>query len=273
MKNKPLVSVVMPVYNGEKFLRYSIKSILNQTYRNFEFIIIDDGSTDNSLKIIKDYQKIDNRIKIIINKKNLGQSRSLKIGLKIAEGEYYSKMDQDDISDKKRLEKEVEFLEINKDYIVVGSNLEIIDEKNETIGYRFYPQNYEEIKKLIIFKSPFAYPSVMIRLPTLKKIYYDDNFLYCEDYDLWFKLLKYGKGKNLPDFLLKYRVNRNQVKSKRLKIQLKETIQVQRKYLFTKEYFSILALINHLLLHILYFLPNFFVLWLFKKVEFRKMKS
>jgi GT2 family glycosyltransferase len=180
-------------------------------------------------------------------------------------------MDSDDIADKKRLEKEVEFLEKNENYIILGSNLEIIDENDKPIGYRFYPNNDEKIRKLIIFKSPFAHPSVMIRLPVLNKIYYDESFLYCEDYDLWFKLLKYGKGKNLPDFLLKYRINKNQVKSKRLKIQLKETIQVQRKYLFTKEYFSFLALLNHILLNILYFFPNFLIMWLFKKVEFKKI--
>ena len=272
MKNQPLVSVIMPVYNGEKFLRDSIESILNQTYKNFEFIIVDDGSTDNSVRIIKEYQKKDKRIKLIENKKNLGQSRALKIGLNNARGFYYSKMDQDDISDKNILEKELDFLEKNKDYVIVGSNLEIIDEDKKKIGYRFYPQENKEIKKTLIFKSPFAYPSIMIRLESLKIILYDEKYLYCEDYDLWFKLLKYGKGKNLPDFLLKYRINKNQVKSKRLKIQLKETIQVQRKYLFTKEYFSLLALINHLLLHLLYFLPNFLVLWLFKKAEFRKYK-
>jgi glycosyltransferase involved in cell wall biosynthesis len=270
MKNQPLVSVIMPVYNGEKFLRDSIESILNQTYKNFEFIIVDDGSTDNSVRIIKEYQKKDKRIKLIENKKNLGQSKSLKIGLKNTKGFYYSKMDCDDISDKNRLEKELDFLEKNKDYVIVGSNLEIIDEDKKKIGYRFYPQENKEIKKTLIFKSPFAYPSTMIKLELLKTIIYDEKYLYCEDYDLWFKLLKYGKGKNLPDFLLKYRINKNQVKSKRLKIQLKETIQVQRKYLFTKEYFSLLALINHLLLYLLYFLPNFLVLCLFKKVEFRK---
>jgi len=273
MKNQPLVSVVMPVYNGERFLRDAIESILNQTYKNFEFIIVDDGSTDNSLKIIKEYQKKDKRIRLIENKKNLGQAKSLNKGLSLAKGKYYAKIDSDDIACKTRIEKEVDFLERNNNYVVVGSNLEIIDENNNTIGYRFYHQEDREIRKLIIIKSPFAHPSVMIKLSALKKIYYDESFLYCEDYDLWFKLLKYGKGKNLSHFLLKYRVSKNQVKSKRLKIQLKETIQVQRKYLFTKEYFSILALINHLLLHILYFLPNFLVLWLFKKVEFKSIKS
>jgi hypothetical protein len=111
----------------------------------------------------------------------------------------------------------------------------------------------------------------MIRLELLKKIFYDEKYLYCQDYDLWFKLLKYGKGKNLPDFLIKYRINKNQIKSRRLKIQLKETIEIQRKYLFTKEYFSFLALLNHILLNILYFFPNFLIMWLFKKVEFKKI--
>jgi len=273
MKKQPLVSVVMPVYNGERFLKEAIESILNQTYKNFEFIIVDDGSTDNSLKIIEEYQKRDKRIKLIKNKKNLGMAKSLNKSLRIAKGKYYVKMDSDDISDKERLNKELFFLENNKEYLIVGSNLEVIDDENETIGYRYYPQNDEDIRNLIIIKNPFAHPSVMVRMNVLKKIFYDEKLKASDDYDLWFKLLKYGKGKNLSDFLLKYRVSKNQVKSKRLKIQLKETIQVQRKYLFTKEYFSIFALINHFLLHILYFLPNFLVLWLFKKVEFRKINE
>jgi len=271
MKKQPLVSVIMPVYNGEKFLRDSIESILNQTYKNFEFIIVDDGSTDNSVRIIKEYQKKDKRIKLIENKKNLGASKALKIGLKNTKGFYYFRMDCDDISYKNRLEKELDFLEKNKDYVIVGSNLEIIDEDKKKIGYRFYPQENEEIKKTLIFKNPFAYSSTMIRLELLKKIFYDEKYLYCEDYDLWFKLLKYGKGKNLPDFLIKYRINKNQIKSRRLKNQLKETIEIQKKYLFTKEYFSFLALLNHILLNTLFFFPNFLIMWLFKKVEFKKI--
>ena len=163
MKNQPLVSVVMPVYNGERFLKDAIESILNQTYKNFEFIIVDDGSTDDSLKIIKEYQKKDKRIRLIENKKNLGQAKSLNKGLSLAKGKYYAKMDSDDIACKKRIEKEVDFLERNNDYVIVGSNLEIIDENNNTIGYRFYPQKNKEIRKLIIIKSPFAHPSVMIK--------------------------------------------------------------------------------------------------------------
>lgn len=107
----PFVSVVMPVYNCERFVSFAIESILNQTYKNFEFIIIDDGSSDNTLSILKTYSKKDKRIKIIINQKNLNQSKSIKKALRLAKGEYFIKMDNDDISDEKRIEKEVYFME------------------------------------------------------------------------------------------------------------------------------------------------------------------
>ena len=273
MKNKPLVSVIMPVYNGEKFLKYSIESILNQTYRNFEFIIIDDGSTDNSLKIIKEYQKKDKRIKVIENKKNLGIAFSYNQAINLAKGDLIACMEADDISNKNRFYFQVSEFIREKDLIIVGSNIEIINEKNKTIGLRLYPYSHKKIIKSIIFKSPFAQPSVMFK----KKIYfiskgYNEQYKNAMDYDLWFRILKLGKGKNIQKYLLKYRIHKNQSKSKKLKNQLKETINIQKKYLFKKDYFSILSLLNYLLLNFIYFLPNFLIFWLFKKIEFKKSK-
>ena len=113
MKN-PLVSILMPVYNSEKYLREAIKSILNQTFTNFELIIINDGSTDNSLKIIKSFK--DNRIKIIKNKGNLGLIKTLNKGIDLAQGKYIARMDADDIAMPKRLEKQIAFFNENPDY-------------------------------------------------------------------------------------------------------------------------------------------------------------
>ncbi|SVC41049.1 uncharacterized protein METZ01_LOCUS293903, partial [marine metagenome] len=111
--NLPLITVLMPVYNGAKYLNEAIDSILNQTFQNFEFIIIDDGSTDDSVKIIKSYD--DNRIRLVENRNNLGQSETLNKGLSLTRGKYIARMDQDDISMPERLKKQFEFMENNSD--------------------------------------------------------------------------------------------------------------------------------------------------------------
>lgn len=266
----PLVSVVMPVYNAEKYLSQAIESILNQTYKNFEFIIIDDCSTDKSWEIIQKYAKKDKRINSFKNKNNLGQSKTVLKGINIAKGEYFLKFDNDDISAEDRIEKEVNFMEENRDYVVVGSNLKIINEENQVIGIREYPKKDEEIRKIIYYKSPFAYPAICIRKKAIDKVNYPTIFKYTDDYLLWWRLLKIGKGYNLDDFLVSYRIHSTQVKNKSLKIQLKETLEVQ-KIIFRESKPPLKAKIINLILKILFFLPGDFVLWLFKKVEYKKV--
>lgn len=270
MNNKPLVSVVMPVYNGEKFLPQAIESILNQTYKNFEFIIIDDASTDGSFEIIKKYAKKDKRIKFMRNKKNLGQTEALINSKKLIKGKYFFKMDSDDIANPKRLEKQVNFLENNQNYIIVGSNLKVIDENSKLIGYRFYPRTDEEIRKTIFFKSPFAHPTICFRTSIISRIFYDNIFKYAEDYYLWFKFLKVGKGYNLDDLLVSYRISRSQVKNLQLKNQLKETIKIQKIIFSESKKIPVKARIYHFLHKLLLFLPSTLVLCLFKKIELRQ---
>ncbi|MDD2913253.1 MAG: glycosyltransferase family 2 protein, partial [Candidatus Pacebacteria bacterium] len=115
MKNNPKISIIMPVYNVETFLSEAIESVLNQTFYDFEFVIINDGSTDNSLEIIKNYEKKDSRIVLLDNKENLGITKSLNIGLNKARGEYIARMDGDDISEKERIEIQYDFLKKNRD--------------------------------------------------------------------------------------------------------------------------------------------------------------
>ena len=126
MKN-PRITVLMSVYNGEKYLKEAIDSVLSQTFKDFEVLIINDGSIDKTSKILKTYK--DPRIRIINNKKNIGLTKSLNKGLKLARGEYIARMDDDDVSKPNRLEKQFEFMEKNSKYAVVGSFIEIIDSK------------------------------------------------------------------------------------------------------------------------------------------------
>lgn len=273
-KSFPLVSVIMLVYNAEKFLREAIDSILNQTYKNFEFIIIYDKSEDGSAEIIKDYLKKDKRIRFFKNKKKLGRYKSFEKGVYLAKGEFILMMDSDDVSKKNRIYKEVSFLMKNKEYVVVGSQIKILNEKGKIIGQRVYPKEDEEIRKMIYFKSPFAYPSACIKREILLKIkFYKfyEKFDLAYDYYLWYEVLKYGKGKNLDDFLLYYRISEKQTKFRLLKSQLDDTIQVQKIIFKDKKYIPILAKINHLMLNLLLYLPSKIVYWLFKKIEYKKI--
>jgi len=275
-KNKhPLVSVVIPVYNGERYLDEAIKSILNQSYKNFELIIVDDFSKDKSFVIVKKYAEKDKRITAIKNEKNIGQSRTVRKGLGLAKGKYFCKLDNDDVADKDRLKIEVEFMEKNPEYVVVGSDINIVNEESKTVHYRKYPRTDEDIRKTIFYKSPFAFPSTCIRLAAMRKIKdYNNGLTFSEDYMLWYELLKLGKGANLKKPLLNYRISPHQAKSASLKVLLKETIEVQKRIFADVGRVPLFARVNHFLLKVLYYFPNELVLWMFKSVEYEnKIKS
>ena len=161
MKNSsPKISVMMIVYNAEKFIREAIESILNQTFSDFEFIILDDHSTDNSYEIINEYAKRDNRILVLHNEKNLGIAESRTKCIKFAKGKYIAIADADDISIPTRLEKQLKYLEEHKEYGVVGSFLELFDsETGKTIGFRRYHKDDAKLRKRIFIYSPIAQPA------------------------------------------------------------------------------------------------------------------
>ncbi|MFT3918502.1 glycosyltransferase family 2 protein [Cloacibacterium sp.] len=215
MKPK-LLSVIMSVYNGEKHLVQAIESILNQTYQNFEFIIIDDCSTDNSLDILEEYAKKDSRIKIIKKEKNLGIKgfiENLNLGISIAEGKYIARMDADDISLPERFQKQVDFLEKNPEIILVGAQLNFINEQNEITGEAIGALEHRDIVKRITSKIPLFHPVIMFRKD--QNIQYREKFLYCEDYDLYLNLITQGKKlANINEKLLNYRVLKTSISRK-----------------------------------------------------------
>lgn len=174
---QPLVSVLMPAYNAEKYITEAIESILNQTYKNFEFIIIDDCSTDKTWKIIQKYQKKDQRIIIFRNKENLNLGKTLNLGINNAKGKYIARMDADDISLPYRLEMQVKFLEDNPRVGIVGSNLIIIDKNNYPIATRRYPLKDKDIRNKIFLYNPFAHPVIMYRKNVVQKagLYHQKN--------------------------------------------------------------------------------------------------
>lgn len=268
MTTRPEISVIMPCYNSKKYLAKSIGSILDQTYRNFEFIIIDDCSTDGSDLIIKEFQKKDNRIVYLKNEKNLGVALSLNAGIKISSGKYIARMDADDISLDSRLEKQYEFMESKQDCIVCGTNINLIDQNDSIIGSRYYYESDEKIKRKILNMSPFAHPTVIIRKEVLitNEIYYSDKYPRAEDYYLWLRLVPYGSFNNLNQKMFNYRISESSIKSLYLKQTLKDTISLKIKHIKYGDMNSYLILFLEILL---YMFPKKVVMRLYK-FKYRK---
>lgn len=197
----------MPVYNSALYLREAIDSILGQTFRDFEFIIINDGSTDNSLEIIKTYK--DSRIVLINNQVNEGIIRSRNKGLKLAKGKYIVNMDSDDISDRTRLEKQFNYLEQHPEITILASRLVLVNQNNEETGV--WPEDYFCITEQHIIETLPAIncigqPTIMMRSEPVKKVGYNTRFEYNEDWGLWLTLLSQGhRIAKLPEVLLRYR--------------------------------------------------------------------
>jgi glycosyltransferase involved in cell wall biosynthesis len=222
----------MAAYNAERFISDSIKSILNQTFKDFELIIINDKSTDKTLSIIKEFQEKDKRIKLISNKKNQGPASSRNNGILKASGEFIAILDSDDLAHEKRLEIEYSYLKSHKCIFLVGSSTIFINEKGEPIAkYRKF-----NMPQIISWRLPkscgIIHSTVMFR--NTREFFYDINFPCAQDYNLYLDMISRGKRlTNLPNFLCKYRVSEYSISvSKRdEQIRLKEEIQRRYKYL------------------------------------------
>lgn len=211
MKKSPLISVVMPVYNAEEYLEEAIESILNQTYENFEFIIINDGSTDTSSCIIDKYVEKDSRV-IHVKNDNQGISISLNNGIALAKGKYIARMDADDISLCNRFEEQIEFMEANIEIGVCGTWVDFIGDIRPG-EYKRHPISNDELRVRLLFSVCFVHPSVMIRRKLLVDTnnYYDPQYTSAQDYDLWCRLADYTQFATIPKTLMKYRVLPNSV--------------------------------------------------------------
>lgn len=207
-KNKPLVSVVMPIYNAEPYLAKAVESILLQTLKDFELVLINDASTDKTLQIINKFKRKDKRIRVINNKKNLQMAESLNLAINLAKSDLIARMDQDDISLPNRLEIQYAFMRSHPKVAIVGNNIIIIDEEGKITGKRTYPTTSNSLKKMLFRYSAFAHPTVMFRKSAFQKIgEYDPTLHPCEDIDLWFRLgIKYEFA-SIPSFLFKYRIS------------------------------------------------------------------
>lgn len=229
--NNPEISVIMSVYDGQSCLLEAVESILNQTFKDFEFIIIDDGSTDRTPEILKEYARKDERIKIITNPKNIGLTKSLNQAIKEAKGKYIVRMDADDISLPERLEQQIEFMRKNPEAGLLGTTYYEMNLKGEIVGDKFFPTSNKKLKKVLIKYNPFFHASVMIRKEILDRIgLYNENIPKAQDYDLWFRIAKDYKIANLPLPLMKRRYGGEKTLRGENQ-QLKWAIRIRMKYI------------------------------------------
>lgn len=204
MPSIPSVSVIMPVYNGQRYLSESIESVLRQTYRDFEFIIIDDGSSDSTPQILSAYADLDQRVRIV-TQSNCGLAASLNVGISLARGEWIARMDADDVSVPDRLEKQLEWLDKTQSD-VCGGWTRIIGPR--TWRVRRYEQSNDLIKLILCFRTPFSHPTVIMRSSLVKEIGYNEDVHRGQDYDLWVRLaLADSKMTNVQRVVLSYRIH------------------------------------------------------------------
>ncbi len=208
IKNMSRVTVFMPVFNTERFIKEAVDSILGQTYKDFDLLIIDDGSTDNSFNLLKKYK--DKRIRLYANEKNIGLTETRNRGFKLCDTEFIAFMDSDDIAPLERLEKEVSYLDKHPEIDGVGGYTQEIDEDGNIINKGIYPLNLnpDYIKACMIFENSFSNGSVMVRTKIIKEHQLDEmeKLPVMTDYLFYCKFLQYGKIANINEILHKYRI-------------------------------------------------------------------
>jgi len=233
MKDTIALSVLMPVYNAERFLREAIDSILGQTYFNFEFLILNDGSTDSSSAIIDSYT--DPRIKVVHAPKNQGLVRTLNKGIDQCSGRYIVRMDADDISAPDRLEKQYRFMEENPDIGVCGTSFWILN-PDGTHRLHEHPVSHKDIVFSFFSKGcVIGHPTVILRKSVLleSQLRYDTRFELAEDYALWSRLARVTKFANLAEPLLSYRLHENQITKVYSKEQIGLTEKIRHSFLYS----------------------------------------
>ncbi len=208
LKKKPEISVLISVYNGDVFLRPALESILEQSFSDFECIVIDDASSDQTAKILAEYASKDVRIRIFKNEKNVGLTASLNRGLSHCEGRYVARMDADDIASKERFMTQYWFMEEHPDVAASGSCVAVIDESGKLLGEKNLALTYEEIKSKMLFNNQFIHSTLFFRTDILKSLGgYDETFQKSQDYELMLRLCSRYPVVNLKEKLLQFRLH------------------------------------------------------------------
>ena len=271
VKNKePLVSVLIPAYNAEKYIDEAIESVVDQTYKNLEILILDDCSTDGTGKVIKKWVKKDSRIKYIKNEDNLKLSRTLNKGLELCNGEYIARMDADDWSYPDRISSQIKYLESNVKIGAIGGTIELCDEELKNPKVREYFETDGDIRKKIFRYSPFAHPAVVFRKSVLDSAGdYSESLVDAEDYDLYFRIGKYSEFANISDTVLKYRVvatSASQTRGARqerlaLYIRLKAVFEYGYRMSFSDSFYFLVQTLSH------FIIPFKLKFWLYNKLR------
>jgi glycosyltransferase involved in cell wall biosynthesis len=228
---KPLISIIMPVYNSDKYLAQAIDSILNQSISNFEFLILNDGSDDSSFEIINYYSALDPRIVHFYSSENKGLIYQLNEGIRLSKGQYVARMDSDDESLPERLELQVNYLDEHRHISIVGSQTITIDEKGNSLNQT---SEIEQSPSYLFWKSffqcPLKHPTVMIRKSVLSNYQYEEDYLHAEDYRLWTSILQCHDIAVINKPLLKYRVHSNSISKTKIHIQRNNSVRIVKEH-------------------------------------------
>jgi glycosyltransferase involved in cell wall biosynthesis len=247
---EPIVTVLMSVYNGKRFVAKAIDSIANQTYENFEFIIIDDGSTDNTPEILKKYTENDNRIRII-KQKNQGLTRSLNRGASLAQGMFIARQDADDISMPERLERQVRYLMDNPDTVVVGSCAGPIS--GEDTVFNLVKDGIREgaVRVDISMQNFLPHSSAMFRKDIFEKCRgYNESFKVSQDFELWNRMSGFGNVDVLNEILVKRRTDSSGISRKKILKQMDAAARIRWKYRKYNEFYTIILIVFYGLRHV-----------------------
>jgi len=207
MENSPIVSIIMPTYNRANLISRAIKSVLNQSFQDWELIIIDDASTDNTSTILSQWRAKNLRIKVLRNDKNNypGISKTLNRGIKEAKGKYIARLDDDDYwCDIDKLKKQTEFLESHPDYVLCGGGVIVINNQDKELFRYLKKEKDADIRQRALFANPFSHTTALFLREAVQKVGGYDNWCYAEDWDLWLKLGEIGKIYNFPEYFTCY---------------------------------------------------------------------
>lgn len=231
-KNNPLISVIIPCYNAEKYVEQAVRSVMTQTYKNLEILCCDDCSTDSTLQILQKLAAEDSRIKVIHNEENLRLIDTLNKLVSLATGDFIARMDSDDICLPERLERQYSYILQNPSVDLCGCNAFHINEQDKIIGKSCLPLKYDDCRFFLIFYSTFYHPTIFAKAQVLKQNPYDKEFIHAEDYELWCRLIfeKGLKGENLREKLIKYRINPNGISLQNAKLQAENSSRIFDKY-------------------------------------------
>jgi glycosyltransferase involved in cell wall biosynthesis len=262
----PLVTVVFPCRNAVPYVGAALESILSQTYRHLEVLVVDNASSDATVEIVTRMQERDPRIVLLRNPRDIGIAGSLNRGLRAARGEFIARMDADDIAEPNRLERQLAFMRSHPECIICGSHITLIDEEDRVIGSRRFPTSDREIKRIMLLEIPFCHPATFLRAAPISEhgILYDEAIETVEDRDFWLRLARYGAYANVDEYLLRYRVSRGAMKHREARRTLVNIVRLQVRHIADPEHRSLRLLAMVLAQSLLLPLPKSAISFLYR---------